>query len=103
MNGRLNPIRNAPALRALYISTFCIFFFPILAVQVICRTNLIYAEDVRIEDRIVFAGFVALGLVMTVMIGIVVAALVEQEPDWAKKKDQPTVNVKKNTKKKKSS
>lgn len=76
--------RNARAFNNLFVASLLIFVLPLLSVYMICKTDQIVGPEVDIDARIWLAGIVSSAFVILVMIGIVVIAIVEPEPEWAK-------------------
>jgi hypothetical protein len=57
---------------------------PLLSIFFICKTNLVVGPEVDLDTRILLAGGVAGGFAIFVMLAIVVVAIFEEEPEWAK-------------------
>ncbi len=61
------------------------FALPLLSIFLICKTNLVVGPETDLDTRIIMAGAVAGGCAIFVMLAIVVVAIFEEEPEWAKK------------------
>lgn len=86
---------NARAFNNLLIASITIITLPLLSIFFICKTDVVVGPEVDLDTRLLLAGGVAAGFVVFVMIGIVVVALLEPEPEWAKKHNEQKQRLKK--------